>query len=389
MSAGARKAVVVGGGPIGLLCALLLARRRIACVLLDARPLEQARRDARLLALSRGTWELLAPLLGAELPPRAAIREVHVSSGGDFGATRIAAADFDGADLGATVLYGDLLAALASAVAALPAIEVLRPATAAEVQQRPDAVEVLLDDGTTLAADLAVHAEGLAAAEPTGGSAGSADWALLADVRLRPARADLPAGAAFERFTRSGPLALLPTPRCQAAGSGLAMSMVWCMSEVEARRRSALADRDLLGELQAQVGSRIGTVAAAGPRRAVALAQQRRERVHRHRVVALGNAAQTLHPVAGQGFNLGVRDCFTLADELQAAASVPDALARYARRRRADRAAITSLTGALPALFASRFAALAVARGAALALLDTAAPLRRELAQLLMFGVRT
>jgi 2-polyprenyl-6-methoxyphenol hydroxylase-like FAD-dependent oxidoreductase len=113
------------------------------------------------------------------------------------------------------------------------------------------------------------------------------------------------------------------------------------------------------------------------------------EQIHQHRVVALGNAAQTLHPVAGQGFNLGVRDCFTLADELGGAAAVTDALASYARRRQADRAAIAALTGVLPALFASRFAPLAVARGLGLALLDAAAPLRRQLAQLLMFGVRS
>ncbi len=161
------------------------------------------------------------------------------------------------------------------------------------------------------------------------------------------------------------------------------------MSRAEAQRRSDLADGALLGELQAEIGARIGTVTAIGPRRAVALPRQRRERVHQHRMVALGNAAQTLHPVAGQGFNLGVRDCFTLADELGGAAAVTDALASYARRRQADRAAIAALTGVLPALFASRFAPLAVARGLGLALLDAAAPLRRQLAQLLMFGVRS
>ena len=382
------RAIVIGGGPIGLLCASALAQRRIPSVVIDARPLEQARRDARLLALSRGSWELLAPVLGAELPPRAAIREVHVSSAGDFGATRISASDFDGADLGATVLYGDLLAALAARVAAQPAIEMLRPVTASEVRQRPDSVEVLLDDGTSLTADLAIHAEGFA-----GGTdderASADDWALLADVRLRPAREDLAAGAAFERFTRGGPLALLPTPRDFGSGTGRMLSLVWCMSRAEAQRRSGLADGALLGELQAEVGARIGTVTAIGPRRAVALPRQRREWVHQHRVVALGNAAQTLHPVAGQGFNLGVRDCFTLADELGGAAAVTDALARYASRRQADRAAITALTGGLPALFASRFAPLAVARGLGLALLDAAAPLRRQLAQLLMFGVRS
>jgi 2-octaprenyl-6-methoxyphenol hydroxylase len=384
-----RRAIVIGGGPIGLLCASLLARRQIPCLVLDARPLEQARRDSRLLALSRGTWELLAPVLGTDLPPRAAIREVHVSSAGDFGATRIAASDFDGADLGATVLYGDLLAALAASVAAQPAIEMLRPVTASEVRQRSDAVEVLLEDGASLKAELAIHAEGLAAAEAASARTADDAWALLADVRLRPARDDLPPGAAFERFTRSGPLALLPTPRSLGIGTGRVLSLVWCMGQAEAQRRSEMPDSALLGELQAEVGARIGEVTAIGPRRAVALPQRRREQLHQHRVVALGNAAQTLHPVAGQGFNLGVRDCFTLADELGGAATVTEALARYAGRRQADRAAITALTGGLPALFSSRFAPLAVARGLGLALLDTAAPLRRQLAQLLMFGVRS
>ena len=384
-----RQAILVGGGPIGLLCALLLAQRQIACTVIDARTVEQARSDSRLLALSRGTWELLVPVLGGSLPARAAIREVHVSSAGDFGATRISAADFDGADLGATVLYGELLAALAERLDAQPAVSVLRPATVSALLQRPDHVEVLLDDGRSLSAELAVQAEGQVADERNGAGAAPEHWALLADVQLRPASDALPQGVAFERFTRSGPLALLPTPRSLGGGAGRTLSLVWCMGEAEAQRRCALAEQTLLAELRQQIGSRIGDVTAIGARRAVALPQRRRAQVHRHRLVALGNAAQTLHPVAGQGFNLGVRDCFTLADELSGAATVPDALARYARRRQADRTAITTLTGVLPALFASRFAPLAIGRGLGLALLDGAAPLRRQFAQLLMFGVRS
>jgi 2-octaprenyl-6-methoxyphenol hydroxylase len=382
------RAVIAGGGPVGLLCALLLAQRRIATCVVDARPLPQARADARLLALSRGTWELLAPLLGAAMPPRAPIRAVFVSSRGDFGATRIAADDFDGADLGATVGYGDLLGALAQAAQAQPAIEVLRPATVLDVRQRPDRVEVALADGSSRAAEVAIVAEGLAAAPLRQQDAAGADWALLADVRLLPARGDLPEGAAFERFTRSGPLALLPTPQAPA-GPGRGMALVWCMDEREAQRRAAADDAALRAELQAQVGARIGAVTAIGARRAVGLPRSARERVREHRVVAIGNAAQTLHPVAGQGFNLGVRDCATLADELAQPGAADEALHRYERRRRADRSALIALTGALPALFASRFAPLALARGLGLALLDATPPLRKELAQLLMFGVRS
>jgi 2-octaprenyl-6-methoxyphenol hydroxylase len=111
--------------------------------------------------------------------------------------------------------------------------------------------------------------------------------------------------------------------------------------------------------------------------------------VHHHRVVALGNAAQTLHPVAGQGFNLGVRDCASFADALAGAGSATAALADYASLRRADRTAIATLTGTMPALFRTRFGPLALARGLGLSLLDIASPLRRSFAQLLMFGVRT
>jgi len=322
------------------------------------------------------------------LPPRAAIREVYVSSAGDFGATAISASDFEGADLGATVLYGDLLAALAASVAAQPAIEVLRPAMAAEIRQRPDRVEVMLADGTALCADVAVHAEGIAPVPQAAARPGD-HWALLADVRLRPAREDLPVGAAYERFTRSGPLALLPTPRVLGSGAGRTWSLVWCMGQAQARRRSELTDDELLAELQTQVGQRVGKVTAIGPRRAVALPQRLRQQVQQHRVVALGNAAQTLHPVAGQGFNLGVRDCATLADEFAQDRPIADALDVYARRRRVDRNAIATLTSALPAVFASGFGPLALVRGLGLALLDTAPPLRRELAQILMFGVRS
>jgi 2-octaprenyl-6-methoxyphenol hydroxylase len=388
-----RRAVIVGGGPIGLLAAALLAPRRIACTIIDARPPEQASADPRLLALSRGSWQILAPLFGRSLPRRAPIREVHVSSAGDFGATCIAAADFGFDELGATVLYGELVAALAAVVGGQSAIEVRRPLAATEIRQRPDHVEVLLADGSAVTGELAVLAEGHAPA-PAGAAAGTlassaGPWALLADLRVVPAGDDLSAGAAFERFTREGPLALLPTPRAASGGSGRGLSLVWCMAQAQAQRRLRLAETALLAELQAALGVRIGRPTAIANPVATALPRQRLERVRRHRVVALGNAAQTLHPVAGQGFNLGVRDCATLAEELAAGDDAAAALDRYARRRAADRATLGLLTDALPAVFASRLAPLAVARGLGLALLDAMPPLRRRFAHLLMFGVRS
>jgi 2-octaprenyl-6-methoxyphenol hydroxylase len=368
---------VLGGGPTGLACALLLARRGRASVVFDARPLEPAQADRRLLALSRGTWQILAPL--AAPPPRAPIRDVFVSSAGEFGATHIGAADFDGDDLGATAFYGDLVAALAAAAAAEPKIEVRRPQRVVELQQTPAAVRVVCAAGETLEAPLAINAEGFSA---DAGATTTDDEAvaLIGEARIAGPSAD----SAFERFTREGPLALLPSP----AASAPVFALVWCMSAAAAERRLALPAEALRAELQRALGARIGRVESIGPQHAVKLHQSLRDEVIAHRCVAIGNAAQTLHPVAGQGFNLALRDAATLIDCVADSDDIPAALARYAERRRADRAAIAAVTRWLPRIFATRFAPIAVARALGLTALDLAAPLRRELTALLMFGVR-
>ncbi|HEU0203102.1 MAG TPA: FAD-dependent monooxygenase [Burkholderiaceae bacterium] len=380
------KIAILGGGPIGLVAALLLARRALPSVVVDARSVEDAQRDPRLLALSRGTWDLLTPLLETKegrgaLPPRAPIRDVFVSSAGEFGAAHLAAADLDGEALGATVRYGDLVAALAARVANEESIEVRRPVAITNVEQRPHDVRIALADGAMLTAPLAINAEGWSGTAPRNNSAGSDDVALIGEARV----AGPAAGSAFERFTREGPLALLPTPASDAS----VYSIVWCMRAAAAQRRLRLAPAELQRELQQLLG-RIGRVEALHPLRSYPLQAHERESVRAHRVVAVGNAAQTLHPVAGQGFNLGVRDCATLADCLAARPhDALGALAEHARRREQDRAAIVGVTRWLPALFSTRFAPIAVARALGLTALDVLPPLRREFMQLLMFGVRT
>ena len=373
---------MLGGGPTGLAAALLLAQRGFAVEVFDARPVAEAQRDPRLLALSRGSWQMLAPFLaplpGASSAPRAAIRSVHVSSSGEFGVTRIDATA--GAEpLGATVRYGDLLRDLAAAAAVASNIRQHRPAVVRGIVTRPAEVEIDTGEAGVQRAALAVHAEGAAAAAPP-----DAPQAILADVTL----AGLGAGVAVERFTRSGPLALLPLP----GAAPDARSLVWCSDVPLARTRAALDDRDFAAALQAELGTRIGRVVQCGPRRAFPLQHAMRDDVRAHRSVWLGNAAQTLHPVAGQGLNLGLRDCATLADCLAVCrdrqTDVPDALSAYARRRGRDRRTIATLTRALPALFASRFAPLALARSFGLTALDLAPPLRDALAHVLIFGVR-
>ena len=376
---------ILGGGPVGLTLALLLARLRVPSVVVDARDLDEARRDRRLLALSRGTLDALGTVI--DLPPQALapIRTVVVSSRGQFGRAVLDERDNGGRPLGATVRYGELLTALDAACNSAPLVELRRRCTASAVSQGPSSVDVRLSDGSSLGATIAVNAEG-------GGAGGrppaARQSALTGDVEVRgPA-----AGTAFERFTRDGPLALLPLPG-PAVGAARPMSLVWCMPTAAADRRESLSDAELLAELQSEFGERNGRVVSIRSRGRYPLSEQARDEVREHRLVHVGNAAQTLHPVAGQGLNLGVRDCVALADLVAAAvAAAEDPLARlpeYVRRRRADRLAIRALTRTVPGFFATGFAPVAAARSLGLTMLSIFPDLRAEFARFLMFGVRS
>jgi len=372
---------LLGGGPTGLTCALMLAASGRESVVFDAQPAGHGHSDRRLLALGRGSWQIMRPLL-VDLPPCAPITDVYVSSAGDFGTTHIGAQDFNGQELGATIFYGDLLASLERAVARTRYITQHRPTRVVDVQQMPDAVRIVCGDGAPVEVAMAINAEGWSAHAAAGERVDDhrAPVALVGDVTVSgPAP-----GSAFERFTRDGPLALLPRP-----GGAALRSLVWCMPpDVAENRRSASADT-LLGDLQNAIGRRIGKVESIGALHSYRLHERIRAEVQSHRCVAIGNAAQTLHPVAGQGFNLGLRDCASLIDCLVTHSDeVPATLADYARRRRIDRAAIAAVTHWLPQVFATRFAPVAFARAVGLTALDLVPGLRNELAQLLMFGVR-
>lgn len=376
---------ILGGGPVGLTLALQLARHRVPSVVVDARDLDEAKRDRRLLALSRGTLDALGTIV--DLPPAALapIRTVVVSSRGQFGRAVLDERDNGGRPLGATIRYGDLITALDAACIGAPLVELRRRCTASVVSQGPSSVDVRLSDGSSLGATIAVNAEGAGA----GGRAPAVrQSALTGDVEVRgPA-----AGTAFERFTRDGPLALLPLPG-PAVGAARPMSLVWCMPTAAAERREALSDAELLAELQAEFGERNGRVVAIRSRGRYPLIEQARDEVREHRLVHVGNAAQTLHPVAGQGLNLGVRDCVALADLVASAvAAAEDPLAllpEYEQRRRADRLAIRTLTRTVPGFFATGFAPVAAARSLGLTMLSIFPDLRAEFARFLMFGVRS
>ena len=378
---------ILGGGPVGLTLALLLAKRSVPSVVFDARSVEQASADRRLLALSLGSLQTLGSLVALPSDAQAPIRAVIVSSVGQFGRAVIGEGDAGSEILGATIRYGDLITVLSAAAEVNEFISVRRSLKVLSVRQSPSSVQIELQGQPSFTAPLALSAEGLGT-EPVESASQSA---LVADLEVT----GIERGSACERFTRDGPLALLPLPMRMASGANSGaqkMALVWCMSNAQADRRSALADSALIDELSTQLGERKLRVTSLHARNRFPLYQRARDQLVEHRIAYLGNAAQTLHPVAGQGLNLGLRDGAVLAELIgadYAAGNDPmQWLHSYAQSRRADRAAIVALTRTAPAFFATRFAPIALARSIGLTALAIVPNLRREFARLLMFGVR-
>lgn len=369
---------VLGSGPVASAFALFARRQGF-----PARALGLARRRGplpaglaeRVLALSLGSWQLLGRV--ALLPDAAPIRVVEVRVPGHPGRTRITAGDLGVPALGYTVRYGALLEALDAAVDAwLGSPEGEPTADPAGDARREAAVADRGPGGQTPV--VTVHAEG-----DTGEDARTRSFrqsALLADVVC----ADDHGGTAFECFTAQGPLALLPLAPARR------MSLVWCAPPAECARRAALGAGALAAELNAAFGATLGELRIAGAPAVAPLARRARRALARGDEVWIGNAAQALHPVAGQGLNLGLRDAFELAralgDAVHAGGDPAGALQRYARGRSLDRAATIGLTDLLASIFTA--APLRPVQSAALAALDLVPPLRAAVARRFMFGLR-
>jgi len=285
--------------------------------------------------------------------------------------------------LGATIRYGDLVTALSAAAEKNQLITLRRPRKVIAVRQSPSSVEIDLENDQRISSPLAISAEGFGRAV----SGPAAHDAVVAEMELT----GIESGRAFERFTREGPLALLPLPSLISSGTQR-RALVWCMKGAEAERRMGLEDGAFIDELISHFSENALHVVSLHGRRRYPLHEQARDQLVEHRIVYLGNAAQTLHPVAGQGLNLGLRDSVALAEKIGAAYVASkdplQALNSYAQSRRVDRAAIVALTRFAPAFFATRFSPIALARSIGLTALAVVPNLRREFARLLMFGVR-
>ena len=371
--------IIVGAGPVGMTLALALKDSGLDLQLVDARPGGAARHDPRVLALSHGS-RLTLERLGVWAQLRATpIETIHISQQGRLGRSLLSAADYGLPAMGYVVAAGDLAAALDDALAAA-GIPILDHSSVAGLAAGADDVIVSLTGGNPLTARLVACAEGSIDGDDAPELV-ERDYAQHAVICVAtPVEGH--AHRAWERFTPQGPLAVLPC--------GHDCAIVHTADPAEADALMALDDDAYRARLQAHFGDRLH-FAAVGPRARYPLKLRYRPNPVGQRTVWLGNAAQTLHPVAGQGYNLALRDVWALAQVLLRADGDPgaaDTLARYADARRLDRQGTIRFTDGLVRLFSNAIPPLAHARGAGLFALDLLPPARHFVAKRMMFGAR-
>lgn len=376
--------LIVGGGPVAAALALALRGSGLAVGLLEAQPPDAVRTDPRPIALSHGSRLILERLgvwdeLGAVTP----IARIHVSQRAGFGRVELDAEEARLPALGYVLDYATLAGTLAGKLGA-GTCDYLTGAAVTAVEGRPEAARVHFDNGGGVrrySARLVVIAGGEAMTAITG--------ARIWDYRQAAVTARVwgrvpHRNVAYERFTPAGPLALLPL--------GQALALIWTTSPGHAQELCALSEVAFLRQLQHAFGQRLGAFTGASVRAWFPLALKVADPVAAPRIFAVGNAAQTLHPVAGQGLNLGLRDAWELAGVIRDSdpgqigeAAMSNA---YAARRRLDRGGGVWFTDTLVRLFSNDIAPLRLARGLALVLLGAAPPLKEFVVRRMTFGAR-
>jgi 2-octaprenyl-6-methoxyphenol hydroxylase len=375
---------IIGGGPVGAALALALRGSRLRVCVLEARAAGAASNDARALALSYGSRLLLERLgVWASIQDVSAIRTIHVSQKQSFGRALLRADELNVADLGYVLPYPALHGAL-DAVMQHSGITTIYGASVTRLDQHDGLAEIgyqLNGTAHTLHTRLAVVADGgrLLAEKFPPEVRDYGQTALITHITCSAPKAD----TAFERFTPQGPLALLPFKE--------GYELVWTAPHQRAQEMLAWDDARFLQELHQHFGDRVGDFLSVGKCTCFPLGLRRAPRqTPMPHTVLIGNAAQTMHPVAGQGFNMGLRDAWELAQVLldTAPESVGSEamLAAYCSSRRTDRESGIRFTDGLVRLFSNDLPMLGMGRAAALSMLDCLPFAKKFVAKRMMFG---
>ncbi|MER2473533.1 2-octaprenyl-6-methoxyphenyl hydroxylase [Photorhabdus laumondii] len=380
--------IIVGGGMTGATLALAissLSKGRIHVSLIEAAEPEQKHPgfDARAIALAYGTCQRLQQIgvwsaLEDYVIP---ITHVHVSDRGHAGFVNLYAKEYNIPALGNVIELYDAGQCLFGLLKNAPGVTLYCPSKVMAVERTLSSVTVILDSGERLQGELLVAADGSHSAI---GHACNIQWQRHAyeqvAVITNVLTSEHPRGRAFERFTEYGPLALLPMSEGRS-------SLVWCHQLARRKEIAGWNNAQFLRQLQQAFGWRLGKILETGQRHRYPLTLSTANQQISHRLALVGNAAQTLHPIAGQGFNLGMRDVMTLAQIVsEAFAAGQDigtyqVLANYQQQRVLDRENTIDITDGLIRVFANRYFPLQIGRNFGLMMMEKCSPMRDILAR--------
>lgn len=386
--------VIVGGAMTGTTLALALSaftngKMKIAVLeRQQAKQHHQSGFDARCIALSDGSCQKFARIIlqdGQNLwqkiqPFSTHIEQIHVSDKGHSGIVEFSAREFHLQQLGAVIELQQVGQILLQAVEQSDNIDYLCPVEIAHIERSQDGVKISLKNDRTLTAQLLIGADGTKSEVASAVNISQemlhdyGQTAIIANVQTQQPHQN----RAFERFTTEGPLALLPM-------KDNLISLVWCVRHADELLQAD--ENSFLTRLQQQFGWRLGRFQRCGQRFAYPLTLSRAAQHVQARTVLIGNAAQTLHPIAGQGFNLGIRDVMTLANilsyaYLQQQEIGDDALLQqYENKRKEDQKQMIQLTDGLLTIFANNLLPLQIGRNLGLMALAQSSMLRQYFAK--------
>jgi 2-octaprenyl-6-methoxyphenol hydroxylase len=382
---GLQNVVVVGGGPVGSVLALALQQQQVPFTMLEARAKGASHQDTRALALSYGS-RLILDKLGvwdAVSAHATAINTIHISQRGGLGRTKLNAAEHGLQSLGYVLPYGAITQALD---AVLDASSIMYEAEATEIKPAQDTSSVTYTHTNvthTLQSALIVVADGGRSLDEIEGiEKETKEYGH--DALVTKVRAELPHNhIAYERFTPTGPMALLPNGDTD-------FSLVWTGLQANIHGLLALEDKTFLAQLHQAFGDRVGKFLSVEKRMSFPLKLSRLKPSVAGHLAVIGNAAQTMHPVAGQGFNVGMRDAWALAgliiNSTQSELGSADMLANYTQLRSRDTQGGILFTDLLVNMFNNDLLGLQAMRGAGLGLLDLIKPAKNLLVSKMSFG---
>jgi len=366
--------VIAGGAMAGSTLALALSnvsKGILSIAVVEPYPMNKENHpgfDSRSIALSYGTKLILE---GFKLWPKISpltteIKYIHVSDRGHAGITEITKDERNTPALGYVVELANIGSLYSELISKSDNIDYICPDSVERISRHAENNKIILSSGKEIKCKLLVAADGADSicSHILGHSNSEFDFdqvAVIANVEI----SEHHNGRAFERFTSSGPLALLPMSKNR-------MSVVWCLKPAEAEKMVGLSDQAFIEELQQAFGWRLGKIIKTGVTASYPLILKQKDQIVSHRFATVGNAAQLLHPMAGQGFNLGIRDIASLVENIDGQIDAGDysVLSGYRKCREQDRSRTIALITGMVQIFSNDWLSLRVGRNLGLLAMD-------------------